>query len=60
MPSPCAAYHPFPQAVLDAARHSMGMDISDIDLLNVHTFAERVIHLAEYRLSLQVIATDDY
>ena len=46
--------------MLDAARHSMGMDISDIDLLNVHTFAERVIHLAEYRLSLQVIATDDY
>jgi len=41
------------QAVLDASRHSMGMDISDIDLLNVHTFAERVIKLAEYRLSLQ-------
>jgi nucleolar protein 56 len=41
------------QAVLDASRHSMGMDINDIDLLNVHTFAERVIKLAEYRLSLQ-------
>ena len=47
----------FTQAVLDAARHSMGMDISEIDLLNVHTFAERVIQLAEYRLSLQVIAS---
>ena len=41
------------QAVLDAARHSMGMDISDVDLLNVHTFAERIIKLTEYRLALQ-------
>ena len=41
------------QAVLDAARHSMGMDIKDVDLLNVHTFAERIIKLAEYRISLQ-------
>jgi len=41
------------QAVLDAARHSMGMDINDIDLLNVHTFADRIIKLAEYRLGLQ-------
>jgi nucleolar protein 56 len=41
------------QAVLDAAKHSMGMDISDIDLLNIHSFAERVIKLAEYRKSLQ-------
>ena len=41
------------QAVLDAARHSMGMDISDVDLANVHAFAERVIKLTEYRLALQ-------
>mmetsp|Transcript_47491 Transcript_47491/g.124471 ORF Transcript_47491/g.124471 Transcript_47491/m.124471 type:complete len:534 (-) Transcript_47491:397-1998(-) len=41
------------QAVLDASRHSMGMDINDVDLHNVHTFASRVIQLAEYRLSLQ-------
>jgi len=41
------------QAVLDAARHSMGMDIKDVDLQNVHTFAERIIKLAEYRVSLQ-------
>ena len=41
------------QAVLDAARHSMGMDISDIDLLNVTAFAERVVKLTEYRLALQ-------
>merc|ERR1719149_411579 len=41
------------QAVLDAARHSMGMDISEVDLLNVHSFAERVVKLTEYRLALQ-------
>merc|ERR1719149_572641 len=41
------------QAVLDAARHSMGMDISDVDLANVHAFAERVIKLTEYLLALQ-------
>ena len=31
----------------------MGMDIKDVDLQNVHTFAERIIKLAEYRVSLQ-------
>eukprot|EP00310_Coccolithus_braarudii_P006807 CAMPEP_0183360898 /NCGR_PEP_ID=MMETSP0164_2-20130417/56132_1 /TAXON_ID=221442 /ORGANISM="Coccolithus pelagicus ssp braarudi, Strain PLY182g" /LENGTH=538 /DNA_ID=CAMNT_0025535343 /DNA_START=22 /DNA_END=1638 /DNA_ORIENTATION=+ len=41
------------QAVFDASKHSMGMDISDIDLLNIHSFADRVIKLAEYRKSLQ-------
>ncbi len=39
--------------ILEAAKHSMGMDISDIDLLNIHAFAERVIKLAEYRKGLQ-------
>merc|ERR1719149_514373 len=29
------------------------MDISEIDLLNIHAFAERVIKLAEYRTKLQ-------
>uniref|UniRef100_A0A7S4F674 Nucleolar protein 56 n=1 Tax=Chrysotila carterae TaxID=13221 RepID=A0A7S4F674_CHRCT len=41
------------QAVLDASKHSMGMDISDIDMLNISAFADRVIKLAEYRKSLQ-------
>merc|ERR1712106_204862 len=41
------------QEVLDASKHSMGMDISEIDLLNIHAFAERVIKLAEYRTKLQ-------
>lgn len=39
--------------VLDAARTSMGTDISDIDLANIETFADRVISLAEYRTQLQ-------
>ena len=42
------------QAILDAARHSMGMDINDVDLSNVHAFAERIIRLAEYRLRPRV------
>lgn len=40
------------QAVLDASRSSMGMDISPIDLINIESFATRVIKLAEYRKSL--------
>ncbi|ORX73272.1 Nop-domain-containing protein [Linderina pennispora] len=38
--------------ILDAARASMGTDISEIDLLNIETFAARVISLSEYRKSL--------
>ncbi|KAJ2159531.1 Nucleolar protein 56 [Coemansia sp. RSA 552] len=40
------------QQIVDAARASMGTDISDIDLLNIETFAARVISLSEYRKSL--------
>jgi len=40
------------QAVLDASRSSMGMDISPIDLINIECFASRVVKLAEYRKSL--------
>mmetsp|Transcript_2556 Transcript_2556/g.7531 ORF Transcript_2556/g.7531 Transcript_2556/m.7531 type:complete len:487 (-) Transcript_2556:367-1827(-) len=39
-------------AVFEAAKTSMGMDISEIDLFNIHTFAARVAKLAEYRKSL--------
>ena len=31
---------------------SMGQDISPIDLINIETFARRVISLAEYRQKL--------
>jgi nucleolar protein 56 len=38
--------------VLEAARASMGQDISPLDLINIETFAARVISLAEYRKEL--------
>ncbi|XP_075711465.1 nucleolar protein 56 [Rhinoderma darwinii] len=41
------------QAVLEASRSSMGMDISPIDLINIESFSCRVISLSEYRKGLQ-------
>ena len=41
-----------PEQVVDAAKASMGQDISPIDLINIQTFAKRVISLAEYRHKL--------
>jgi len=38
--------------IVDAARTSMGTDISEIDLVNIETFAERFINLYEYRKNL--------
>ncbi|XP_068224518.1 nucleolar protein 56, partial [Palaemon carinicauda] len=40
------------QAILDASRMSMGMDISPIDLMNIERFAKRVISLSAYRKQL--------
>merc|ERR1712142_514193 len=40
------------QAIFDASRMSMGMDISDIDLINIDRFAKRVVALADYRKQL--------
>lgn len=40
------------QAIIDASKSSMGMDISPIDLLNIEMFAARVIGLADYRKEL--------
>eukprot|EP00197_Chlamydomonas_leiostraca_P011012 CAMPEP_0202885878 /NCGR_PEP_ID=MMETSP1391-20130828/41882_1 /ASSEMBLY_ACC=CAM_ASM_000867 /TAXON_ID=1034604 /ORGANISM="Chlamydomonas leiostraca, Strain SAG 11-49" /LENGTH=547 /DNA_ID=CAMNT_0049569135 /DNA_START=129 /DNA_END=1773 /DNA_ORIENTATION=- len=40
------------QEVLDAAKSSMGQDISAIDLVNVQMFTRRVIQLADYRHKL--------
>jgi nucleolar protein 56 len=39
--------------ILDASRASMGTDIGELDLLNIQTFAKRVISLAQYRQELQ-------
>ncbi|XP_033822774.1 nucleolar protein 56 [Periophthalmus magnuspinnatus] len=41
------------QAILEASRQSMGMDISPIDLINIERFSSRVVSLAAYRLELQ-------
>lgn len=40
------------RAVIDAAKASMGQDISPIDLINIEKFAQRVVELAEYRREL--------
>jgi len=40
------------QEILEAARASMGTDISQIDLVNIEMFADRVIKLADYREQL--------
>jgi len=37
------------KTVIDAAKASMGMDISPVDLLNIDMFASRVVALADYR-----------
>jgi len=39
-------------AILSAAKSSMGMDISAIDLINIESFSKRVIGLVEYRKKL--------
>lgn len=40
------------QAIIDASKMSMGMDISVIDLMNIEMFAKRVVNLSEYRRQL--------
>ncbi|CAK1540945.1 unnamed protein product [Leptosia nina] len=37
------------QAIIDASKMSMGMDISPVDLINIQMFAGRVVSLSEYR-----------
>lgn len=40
------------QSIIDAARVSMGQDLSETDMENVAAFAKRVVSLANYRKSL--------
>lgn len=42
------------QAIFDASKMSMGMDISIVDLMNIELFATRVVNLSEYRKKLSV------
>ncbi|CAD6186857.1 unnamed protein product [Caenorhabditis auriculariae] len=44
--------------VLEAARTSMGMDISELDLMNIKRFAGRVAALMEYRQQLHEYIKD--
>lgn len=44
--------------VLDAARTSMGTDLNELDAINIHNFATRVVGLAEYRKKLVAYLTD--
>ncbi|XP_047539764.1 nucleolar protein 56 [Vanessa atalanta] len=37
------------QAIIDASKMSMGMDISPVDLINIQMFAGRVVALSNYR-----------
>merc|ERR1712241_1295813 len=46
------------KAVLDASKTSMGMDISQVDLMNIEMFANRVVALAEYRKELSKYLQD--
>jgi len=45
-------------AVMTAARTSMGMDCSDIDMVNIVNFTQRMVKLAEYRKQLALYLTD--
>ena len=49
---------PLPLLPAQAARMSMGQDISPIDLVNIEAFARRVISLAEYRAKLHTYLSD--
>ena len=45
-------------AVMAAARHSMGMDCSAVDMVNIVNFTQRMVKLAEYRKQLAAYLTD--
>lgn len=44
--------------ILDASKSSMGTDISEIDLLNIKNFAQKVINLSNYREKLHKYLCD--
>eukprot|EP00759_Apiculatamorpha_spiralis_P008867 PhF_6_TR15694/c0_g1_i1/m.24420/K14564/NOP56; nucleolar protein 56 len=41
------------QAVIEKANTSMGTEVSEIDMINIIAYAQKVVDLAEYRLGLQ-------
>ena len=46
------------RSIVDAAKKSMGQDISETDIDNVTTFASRVVNLAKYRKTLHTYLVD--
>lgn len=46
------------KAVVAAARTSMGMDCSAIDMVNIINFTQRMVKLAEFRKNLSLYLTD--
>jgi len=46
------------KAIIEAARSSMGADLSEIDMLNISSFSVRVISLIEYRKQLSAYLQD--
>jgi len=46
------------QQIVAAAKTSMGMDCSDVDMLNIVNFAQRMVKLAEYRQQLSLYLTE--
>jgi nucleolar protein 56 len=46
------------KAVVAAARTSMGMDCSPIDMLNIVNFTQRMVKLAEFRKQLSIYLSD--
>lgn len=44
--------------ILEASRSSMGTDVSEMDMLNIRSFAQRVISLGEYRARLHKYLVD--
>lgn len=46
------------KAVVAAAKSSMGMDCSPVDMVNIINFTQRMVKLAEYRKQLGIYLTD--
>lgn len=46
------------KAVVSAAKTSMGMDCSAVDMVNIVNFTQRMVKLAEFRKNLSVYLTD--
>ena len=46
------------KAVVTAARTSMGMDCSAVDMVNIINFTQRMVKLAEFRKNLAIYLTD--